>query len=65
MRIADAGGENTMGTAENKDIVRRVYEEVVNNHNVDLPSSYFSPNYVNHKNSGRVGRDQAAVLDVV
>jgi hypothetical protein len=32
-----------MGTAENKDIVRRVYEEVVNNHNLDLPSSYLSP----------------------
>jgi steroid delta-isomerase-like uncharacterized protein len=52
VRIADAGGENIMGTAENKDIVRRVYEEVVNNHNVDLLSSYFSPDYVNHKNPG-------------
>ena len=41
-----------MGTAENKDVVRRVYEEVVNNHNVDLLSSYFSPDYVNHKNPG-------------
>lgn len=41
-----------MGTAENKDIVRRVYEEVVNNHNLDLLGNYFTPDYVNHKNPG-------------
>jgi hypothetical protein len=34
------------GDSREQDIVRRVYEEVVNNHNVDLPSSYFSTNYV-------------------
>jgi hypothetical protein len=26
-----------MGTVENKDTVRRVYEDVVNNHNLDVP----------------------------
>lgn len=41
-----------MGTAENKDIVRRLYEEVVNNHNVDALNNYFTPDYVNHKNPG-------------
>jgi steroid delta-isomerase-like uncharacterized protein len=41
-----------MGTAENKDIVRRVYEDVVNNHNLDVLGNYFTPNYVNHKNPG-------------
>ena len=41
-----------MGTAENKDTVRRVYEEVVNNHNLDVLGNYFTPDYVNHKNPG-------------
>jgi steroid delta-isomerase-like uncharacterized protein len=41
-----------MGTAENKDIVRRLYEEVVNNHNVDALNNYFASDYVNHKNLG-------------
>jgi steroid delta-isomerase-like uncharacterized protein len=41
-----------MGAAENKDIVRRVYEDVVNGHNVGLLDEYFSPDYVNHKTPG-------------
>ena len=47
-----ASRRNLMGTAENKDIVRRLYEEVVNNHNVDALNNYFTPDYVNHKNPG-------------
>ena len=41
-----------MGTAENKDIVRRTYDEVVNNHNLDVLGDYFAPDYVSHKTPG-------------
>ena len=41
-----------MGTAENKDIVRRTYDEVVNNHNLDVLGHYFAPDYVSHKTPG-------------
>lgn len=52
-----------MGTAENKDIVRRLYEEVVNGHNLDLLGNYFAPDYVNHKNPGGLeGTRQLFVL---
>ena len=41
-----------MGTAENKDIVRRTYDEVVNNHNLDVLGHYFASDYVSHKTPG-------------
>jgi steroid delta-isomerase-like uncharacterized protein len=41
-----------MGTAENKDIVRRIYEEAINGHDLDLLDNYLVPDYVNHKNPG-------------
>jgi steroid delta-isomerase-like uncharacterized protein len=41
-----------MGTAENKDIVRRIYQEAINNHDLDLLDSYILPDDVNHKNPG-------------
>jgi steroid delta-isomerase-like uncharacterized protein len=41
-----------MGTVENKDTVRRVYEDVVNNHNLDVLGNYFAPDYVSHKTPG-------------
>ena len=41
-----------MGTAENKDIVRRIYEDAISNHNLDLLDHYIVPDYVNHKMPG-------------
>jgi hypothetical protein len=41
-----------MGTVKNKDTVRRVYEDVVNNHNLDVLGNYFAPDYVSHKTPG-------------
>jgi steroid delta-isomerase-like uncharacterized protein len=41
-----------MATAENKEIVRRIYEEAINNHDLDLLDNYILPSYVNHKNAG-------------
>ena len=41
-----------MGTAENKDIMRRIYEDAINNHDPDALDNYILPNYVNHKNPG-------------
>jgi predicted SnoaL-like aldol condensation-catalyzing enzyme len=41
-----------MGTAENKGIVRRIYEDAINNHDLDLLDNYILPDYVNHKNPG-------------
>jgi steroid delta-isomerase-like uncharacterized protein len=41
-----------MGTAGNKDIVRRIYEEAINNHDLELLDNYILPDYVNHKNPG-------------
>ena len=41
-----------MGTAENKDIVRLIYEDAISNHNLDLLDHYIVPDYVNHKMPG-------------
>ena len=41
-----------MGTAESKDIVRRIYEDAINRHDLDALDDYIFPNYVNHKNPG-------------
>lgn len=41
-----------MGTAENKEIVRRIYEDAINSHDPDTLDNYILANYVNHKNPG-------------
>ena len=41
-----------MGTAENKDIVRRLYEDAINSHDLDALDHYILADYVNHKNPG-------------
>ena len=41
-----------MATAENKEIVRRLYEDAINNHNLDALDRYILADYVNHKNPG-------------
>ena len=41
-----------MGTAENKEIVRRIYEDAISNHNLELLDHYILPDYVNHKMPG-------------
>jgi steroid delta-isomerase-like uncharacterized protein len=51
-----------MDAAGNKDVVRRIYEEVVNGQRLDLLEDYFSPEYVNHKMPG--GREATKQLFV-
>jgi predicted ester cyclase len=52
-----------MDTVSNKDVVRRIYEEVVNAQRFDLLEDYFSPEYVNHKMpGGREGTKQLFVM---
>jgi predicted ester cyclase len=41
-----------MATAENKDIVRRLYEDAINSHDLDALDNYTLADYVNHKNPG-------------
>ena len=41
-----------MGTPENKEIVRRLYEDAINSHDLDALDNYILANYVNHKNPG-------------
>jgi predicted ester cyclase len=41
-----------MATAENKEIVRRLYEDVINSHNLDALDRYILADYVNHKSPG-------------
>jgi steroid delta-isomerase-like uncharacterized protein len=41
-----------MDATSSKDVVRRIYEEVVNAQRLDLIDDYFSPDYVNHKTPG-------------
>jgi steroid delta-isomerase-like uncharacterized protein len=41
-----------MTAAENMEIMRRIYEEAINNHDLDLLESLTLANYVNHKNPG-------------
>jgi predicted ester cyclase len=41
-----------MGTAENKEIVRRIYEDAISNHDLELLDHYILPDYVNHKMPG-------------
>jgi predicted ester cyclase len=53
-----------MGIAENKDVVGRIYEDAINNHNLNLLDNYILSDYVNQE-PRRPGRGQAAVLDVV
>jgi steroid delta-isomerase-like uncharacterized protein len=51
-----------MYAGSNKDVVRRIYEEVVNGQRLDLLEDYFSPEYVNHKMpGGREGTKQLFV----
>jgi steroid delta-isomerase-like uncharacterized protein len=48
-----------MDAASNKDVVRRVYEQLVNAQRLDLLDDYFSPDYVNRKTpGGREGTKQ-------
>jgi steroid delta-isomerase-like uncharacterized protein len=52
-----------MDAASNKDVVRRIYEEVVNAQQLDLIDDCFSPDYVNHKTpGGREGTKQLFVM---
>jgi hypothetical protein len=37
-----------MPTEENKAIIRRGFEEILNQRNLDAVDTYFSPNYVGH-----------------
>jgi predicted ester cyclase len=41
-----------MGTAENKDIMRRIYEDAINRHDLEALDHYILADYVNHKNPG-------------
>jgi hypothetical protein len=47
-----------MDAVSNKDVVRRIYEEVVNAQRFDLLEDYFSPEFVNHK-WPEAGRDRS------
>ena len=40
--------ERSMPTEENKAIIRRGFEEILNQRNLDAVDTYFSPNYVGH-----------------
>ena len=51
-----------MDAASNKDVVRRIYEDLVNGQRLDLLEGYFSPEYVNHKMPG--GREATKQLFV-
>jgi steroid delta-isomerase-like uncharacterized protein len=52
-----------MDAASNKDVVRRIYEDLVNGQRLDLIDDYFSPYYVNHKTpGGREGTRQLFVM---
>lgn len=52
-----------MDAASNKDVVRRIYEELVNAQRLDLLDDYFSPDYENHKTpGGREGTKQLFVM---
>jgi predicted ester cyclase len=52
-----------MDTASNKDVVRRLYEQLVNEQRLDLLDDYFSPDYENHKApGGREGTKQLFVM---
>jgi hypothetical protein len=54
-----ASRESSMDAASNKDVLRRVYEELVNAQRLDLLDDYFSPDYVNRKTpGGREGTKQ-------
>jgi predicted ester cyclase len=51
-----------MDAASNNDVVRRIYEDLVNGQRLDLLEDYFSPEYVNHKMpGGRVATKQLFV----
>lgn len=52
-----------MHAASNNDVVRRIYEELVNAQRLDLLDGYFSPDYVNHKTpGGREGTKQLFLM---
>ena len=44
-----------MAAAENKEIVRRICEEAINNQDLDLLESLILPDYVNHKTPWGLG----------
>ncbi|HJV14878.1 MAG TPA: ester cyclase [Propionibacteriaceae bacterium] len=52
-----------MDATSNKDVVRRIYEDLVNGQRLDLLEDYFSPDYANHKMPG--GREGTRQLFVV
>jgi predicted ester cyclase len=45
-----------MSTEENKAVVRRYLEEIINQGNVDVADEIFAPDYVNHSAGFGVGR---------
>jgi steroid delta-isomerase-like uncharacterized protein len=52
-----------MDAASNRNVVRRIYEDLVNGQRLDLLEDYFSPDYVNHKMpGGREGTRQLFVM---
>jgi steroid delta-isomerase-like uncharacterized protein len=62
-RARAASRESSMDAANNKDVVRRIYEELVNAQRLDLADDCFSPDYVNHKTpGGREGTKQLFVM---
>jgi hypothetical protein len=49
-----------MDAAGNKDVVRRIYEEVVNGQRLDLVEDYFSPEY--NGSGSPTGHDRGACV---
>src|SRR5713226_1186473 len=47
-------GISTMSTEDNKLLVRRLFEEVLNQRNLALIDEFFSPNHVEHASTGPV-----------
>ena len=55
-----------MSLEENKTIVRRLYEEVINNRNIAIVDELISPNYIDHdKNPQLAARDPESFKRIV
>src|ERR1700693_1187143 len=52
-------GSISMSTADNKALVRRVFEEVLNQGNLALIDEFYNPDYVEHTPSGPVHGTEA------
>jgi predicted ester cyclase len=53
------GQEATMSVEENKDVVRRYLEEIINRADYAVPEEIIAPNYVNHTAGGGIGSGRA------